>query len=270
MLKSLAISLVLANAAYLAWSHGWLYPFGLLPPPWPQTEPARIDQQLHPEYMRIVREAKPQHTATPAPAEANGPSQPTTQPPTQPETVADATVASPLTTGNDGTPSTASAPPPKAATRCLQLANVLSDRQFASLREALKGNLPDNAWDVSTTVQPARWIVYSGKLPSVDALAARKAELRQLQVDYRDVSVAALQPGLALGTYSTEGGALQALKDVTKAGVKGAKVVVERPEATLYTVKLPEANDALQSRFEQLTSRMSPDLLKNKALQPCP
>jgi len=270
MLKGLATSLVLANAIYLAWTHGWLHQFGLLPPPWPQTEPNRMAQQIRPEQIRIIRDPKPQQPPA-GPAE---PQQP------QNNTSAHTSTNTPANPGNDGNATSAPSPtdapaptlataPPAVVTRCLQLASNLNDRQFASLRDVLKGKLADNAWDVSTAVQPARWIVYSGKYASADALATRKAELRQMQVEYRDVSAAALQPGLALGTYSTEAGAQQALKDVTKAGVKGAKVVVERPEATVYTVKLPEATDALRSSFEQAISRLPTDLLRNKTLQPC-
>lgn len=259
MLRGLAAGLVLANAGYLAWTHGWLYQAGLLPSPLPHTEPARIAQQLRPEYIGLIRE--PQKVA-----------------PTQVVDTPDGTESAPLTppgapvveAAPDREPSAASVNPlATEPTRCAQLSGTLTDKQFATLRAAMTGVLPDNAWAVSTAVQPPRWIVYSGKLAGADTLAARKAELKQLQVEFRDVSLASLQPGLAMGTYSTEAGAQQALRDVTKAGVKGAKVVIERPEATLYTLKLPEATDAVQARFKQLMDRLPPDTLKGKTLQAC-
>lgn len=252
MLRGLAASLVLANAGYLAWTQGWLYQAGLLPSPLPHTEPARIAQQLRPEYIGLIKE--PQKAA---PAQVDTP---------------DGAESAPLTppAATDHEPVAASANTLAAEpTRCAQLSGALTDKQFATLRAAMTGVLPDNAWAVSTAVQPPRWIVYSGKLAGADTLAARRAELKQLQVEFRDVSLVSLQPGLAMGTYSTEAGAQQALRDVTKVGVKGAKVVIERPEATLYTLKLPEATDAVQARFKQLMDRLPPDTLKGKALQAC-
>lgn len=68
MLRSLAAVLVLANVGYLAWTHGWLYRAGMLPSPFPHTEPARIDQQLRAEHIELIREPKP----APLPADKQG------------------------------------------------------------------------------------------------------------------------------------------------------------------------------------------------------
>lgn len=262
MLRSLAIVLVLANMAYMAWTHGWLYQVGLLPAPWPLTEPGRVAQQLRAESISL-------HHETPTPvASASTPAQAEPAPPlvaAEPSAVDTASPSTPPAAVEQ--PGTAAAA--AVATRCMQLGGTLNERQFASLRTAMSGALPDSAWTVSTSVQPARWIVYSGKFASADALAARKVELKLMQVEFRDVSTANLQPGLAMGTYSTEASAQQALRDVTKAGVKGAKVVAERPEATLYTVKLPDATNALQTRIQRLMDGMPSDVLKGKTLQPC-
>lgn len=254
MLRGLVFCLVLANAGYLAWTQGWLDQTGLLPSPWPHTEPARIAQQLRPEYIEPIR----------TPKTAPAPELPPAPPPPAP--VADASTPPAPPTDTESPPASAPAAEPA---RCAQLSGSLTEKQFSSLRSALAGVLPDAAWTVSTTVQPPRWIVYSGKLASAEALATRKTEMKQLQVDYRDVSLPSLQPGLALGTYSTEAGAQQALRDVTKAGVKGAKVVIERPEATLYTIKLPEVTDAIQTRFKQVMDQLPAETLKGKTLQTC-
>lgn len=260
MLRSLAIVLVLANVVYMAWTHGWLYQAGLLPAPWPLTEPGRIDQQLQPDHIKVLRE--PRQPVTPA----STPEQAESKPPA----LAEPTAAQTTPPGTQAPAEDKPGTPLTVAERCMQLSGALNERQFATLRAALTGALPDSAWTVSTSVQAARWIVYSGKFASTDSLAARKLELKAMQVEFRDVSAANLQPGLAMGTYSTETGAQQALRDVTKAGVKGAKVTIERPEATLYTFKLPDATDALQARFKLLMDDMPPDVLKGKTLQACP
>ena len=259
MLRALAITLLVANVGYLSWTYGWLYQVGVLPSPLPRTEPERMAQQLRAERIDIIRKPKP--TVTPGGARADA------------EPGASATAADPVTDAplpqpaSPGVEAALAAAP--ASTRCLELSGTLTDKQFAALRAAMNGALPDKAWAIGTTVQPPRWIVYSGKFSGSEMLAARKAELKRLQVDFRDVSVTTLQPGLAMGTYSSEASAQQALRDVTKAGVKGAKVVIERPEVTLYTLKLPDATDAVATRFKQLMNGLPADTLKGKTLQPC-
>ena len=53
MLRLAVIVLLLANAGYYAWSHGWLRSWGLAPVE--QTEPQRMAQQIRPETLRILR-----------------------------------------------------------------------------------------------------------------------------------------------------------------------------------------------------------------------
>lgn len=257
MLRGLSVGLVMANLAYFAWSQGWLMGAGFLPHPWPQTEPERLSQQIRDDQVRLLRPAP--EAPGPARAQPAGSDQP-------PEPPATTVAAAPPDAAGPAASLPPDSPPP---TTCLQLSGPLNDRQFASLRAELTGKLPDSAWTVGTSIQPPRWIVYSGKFSSTDLMASRKAELRQLQVDYREVSNPTLQPGLAMGTYSTESGAQQALRDVTKAGVRGAKVVVERPEATLYTFRLPQADQALQDRFQDILDRLAGGLLKGRTLQTC-
>ena len=55
-----------------------------------------------------------------------------------------------------------------------------------------------------------RYAVLSDVHANLEALRARKTELRAAKVEHRDVSNPALQPGLALGTFSTEAAAAQA------------------------------------------------------------
>lgn len=53
MLRLAVIVLLLANAGYYAWSHGWLRSWGLAPVE--QSEPQRMAQQIRPETLRILR-----------------------------------------------------------------------------------------------------------------------------------------------------------------------------------------------------------------------
>jgi len=52
MLRLLALTLVLLNGVYFAWSHDLLRPYGFAPAQ--QSEPYRVAQQIRPELVRIL------------------------------------------------------------------------------------------------------------------------------------------------------------------------------------------------------------------------
>jgi hypothetical protein len=52
MLRLVVLLLVLANAAYFAWSHGFLAAWGAAPAQ--QSEPQRMQQQVKPESIRVL------------------------------------------------------------------------------------------------------------------------------------------------------------------------------------------------------------------------
>ena len=52
MLRLLVLLLLLANGGYYAWSHGYLLPWGVGPTQ--QAEPQRLQQQVHPEAVRVL------------------------------------------------------------------------------------------------------------------------------------------------------------------------------------------------------------------------
>ena len=52
MLRVLLLCLVLLNGAFYAWSSGLLRAYGVGPVP--QTEPQRLAQQVHPEWVRLL------------------------------------------------------------------------------------------------------------------------------------------------------------------------------------------------------------------------
>ena len=64
MLRLTVLLLVLANAAFYAWSHGMLRVLGLAPAQ--QSEPHRLEQQIKPQSLRILRgeEARRLETAS--------------------------------------------------------------------------------------------------------------------------------------------------------------------------------------------------------------
>ena len=87
MLRALAWSLIGANLLFFAWTQGWLGPLAPVPPGLQGREPERLDQQVRPEALTVLRPravtaplAGPGASNPPAPVAA-GASSPTLAPP---------------------------------------------------------------------------------------------------------------------------------------------------------------------------------------------
>lgn len=223
--------LLLANAGLWAWRHGT---FGNVPGGSETDagrEPQRLAQQVEPERLRLL----------------NPPGSPPANLAAEPETPAS---AAPDPTETPPTPA-AEAPPVAAEPRaCWQLA-ALPPAQAESLRRTADGEtgLRGRSTEVAATL-PERWIVYLGTFPSAEALQRRRAELRQAGLDQREVNAPALSPGLALGTYSTEDAARKALQDTQRQGVRDARVVQERPETRVITLRWPDLTEVEHGRLQ--------------------
>jgi hypothetical protein len=242
MLRLTVIVLLLANAGYYAWSQGHLAEWGLAPAP--QGEPQRLQQQIRPEAVRLAGEP--------------------VRPPARPASVA-ATVPEPSAAQASAEAPPASVPatePARPAGECLQ-AGVFDEEQANALRRAAAA-LPQGSWSLQRTAIPGRWMVYMGKFADADALAKKRAELRELGISYDRPSNASLEPGLSLGRFSTEEAAQRGLGNLAAKGVRSAKVVQERPDTPGYQLRLPSVDDALRSQLEVLRPAMA-----GKTLKPC-
>lgn len=295
MLRLLILLLLLANATYLAWSQHWLADLGAWAAPARQHEPARAAQQIKPELVTLLDSAPPPAPPTPATPDKAAPTPSlaaATQEPAAPEptaaAAAPAPAAAPATAPSEEpatppAPATPPTPPPappepaapvvavataNATTRCMQ-AGPFDDDQSTVLSATLARTLPKDSWEMETSVQRGRWIVYSGKLADNDALEARKAELKQMKVAFREVNSKELQPGLVLGTFSAEASAQQGLKDVARAGVKGAKVLEVRPDVSSHRLRLPKATEAQLSAAAQAIAKTTGASTADNSLQPC-
>ena len=143
---------------------------------------------------------------------------------------------------------------PKSA-ECLQ-AGPFEDAQVAPLRASL-GALPAGSWILEPTVEPARWIVYMGKYPNIEAVNKKKAELRYLGVSFQALVNPALELGLALGGYKSEDEANEQLNQVSQRGVRTARVVVERPELRGQLLRFPTIDDTLRPRIDELRTALA-------------
>ena len=229
MLRLVAISLLLANAVYFAWTQGFLAGLGMAPVQ--QSEPERLNAQIEPGTLRLL----------------NGPR-------AEAEDLAQATDASATGAQTEVAP----------ATSCWQ-ASGFTAPQANALRAALGSTgLNEALWQFSEAKSSGRWIVYMGRYADAEALNRKKAELRQLGISFEALSNPALEPGLSLGGHASESGALRQLEQLADRGVRTARVVQERPELSGRRLLLPAVDDALRARLDQLKSALG-----GKALRSC-
>ena len=225
MLRLLVLALVLANAAYWAWSQGLLAAYGVAPAV--QSEPQRLATQIRPEAIRLLTPQETQKLeASPAPAAA-------------------ASVAGAAQT-----------------TECLQ-AGLFNEQQTATLRASLETALPNGGWQFESSVEPARWIVYMGKYPNEEALAKKRTELRQLGVAFRPVGNPALAPGLALASFPVQADAERELARIATKGVRTARVAQERAEARGQILKLAAVDAALRAKLDVIKPQLEGKALQS-------
>ena len=221
MLRLAVIALLLANAGYYAYTQGWLRSAGLVTPE--QAEPQRLQQQIRPETLKVLRAQGATNNPTPPPAPAAAPA-------------ADTAASTPAPT----------AAAPADAGECLQ-AGVFDDKQAAALRNAAAA-LPAGSWSLEPTPINGRWMIYMGRFDDQDTLDKKRAELRARKVDF-DRAGGTLEPGLSLGRFSTEEAAQRGLTALNAQGVRTARVIQERQAATGFILKLPAVTDAQRQRW---------------------
>ena len=221
MLRLAVIALLLANAGYYAYTQGWLRSAGLVTPE--QAEPQRLQQQIRPETLKVLRAQGATNNPTPPPAPAAAPAADT----------AASTLAPTATT-------------PADAGECLQ-AGVFDDKQAAALRTAAAA-LPAGSWSLEPTPITGRWMIYMGRFDDQDTLDKKRAELRARKVDF-DRAGGTLEPGLSLGRFSTEEAAQRGLTALNAQGVRTARVIQERQAATGFILKLPAVTDAQRQQW---------------------
>lgn len=223
MLRLSLLALLLANAGYFAWSQGWMASLGWKPDT--QSESFRLRQQIRPDVVQIGTPTAPATKTAAAPA---------------------ATPASALAPAAPTAPARTDGP-----SRCWQ-AGTFDDKQVVALRAALRdSDIPPSAWELQSNAVNGRWMVYLGKFPNAEALELRRAELQQRGVSY-DRAGGPLEPGLSLGRFPNEEAATRELTTILRQGVRGARVVQERADSMLYTLKLTQVTPELHTRLDQL------------------
>lgn len=221
MLRLAVIALLLANAGYYAYTQGWLRSAGLVTPE--QAEPQRLQQQIRPETLKVLRAQGATNNPTPPPAPAAAPA-------------ADTAASTPAPT----------AAAPADAGECLQ-AGIFDDKQATALRTAA-ASLPQGSWTLEPTPITGRWMIYMGRFDDQETLDKKRAELRARKVDF-DRAGGTLELGLSLGRFSTEEAAQRGLTTLNAQGVRTARVVLERQAAPGFVLKLPAVTDAQRQQW---------------------
>ena len=221
MLRLAVIALLLANAGYYAYTQGWLRSAGLVTPE--QAEPQRLQQQIRPETLKVLRAQGATNNPTPPPAPAAAPA-------------ADTAASTPAPT----------AAAPADAGECLQ-AGIFDEKQATALRTAA-ASLPQGSWTLEPTPITGRWMIYMGRFDDQETLDKKRAELRARKVDF-DRAGGTLEPGLSLGRFSTEEAAQRGLTALNAQGVRTARVIQERQAATGFILKLPAVTDAQRQQW---------------------
>ena len=221
MLRLAVIALLLANAGYYAYTQGWLRSAGLVTPE--QAEPQRLQQQIRPETLKVLRAQGATNNPTPPPAPAAAPA-------------ADTAASAPAPT----------AAAPADAGECLQ-AGIFDEKQATALRTAA-ASLPQGSWTLEPTPITGRWMIYMGRFDDQETLDKKRAELRARKVDF-DRAGGTLELGLSLGRFSTEEAAQRGLTALNAQGVRTARVIQERQAATGFILKLPAVTDAQRQQW---------------------
>lgn len=263
MLRWVVGLLLVANGVYYAWTQGHLASLGFAPTE--QREPERIAGQIQPDTLRLLNAPRPAEPPGPSPEAAadTAPQTPDTESamPQPSATPATAREAAALAAPTEPVP--APPAPPAVSTACW-LASGFDEAEADALRRALPSlGLPKGSWRLEEARSGGRWVVYMGRY-SDELLERKKEELRDLKIEFRTLTGPPLGNGLALGTFSSEDAAEQGLKNVTRKGVRSARVAQERDPAISVTLRLPSITSDERAAVQSLGSALA-----GKTLRPC-
>ena len=267
MLRIIFLLLLLGNAGYYMWSHGYLASMGLAPEV--QSEPQRAQEQIKPDALVLPKQDAPQgknsEPAESVPQEAEPPvvddsaPAPKSEPEAKPEAKDAGAEAAALAAKEAKQAKEAKeakelkeAKAVKEPETCYQAGNI-EESQADSIRRALASKAKGD-WELVPSHQNGRWMVYMGKFPDAEFLDRKRGELRAMNVDF-DRAGGNLEPGLSLGRFSSEEAAGRQLATLTRQGVRTARVVQERPEVTTYTLRLPKITPTAKASAVSLAGK---------------
>lgn len=222
LLRAFVALALLANVAYAAWSTGALRSIGLAPAN--PREPARHEQQVRPEVLRVLSPAAAASAvAQAASAAAAGPVLPRPEAPAEPASQP------------GSAPTTATSAPAGTTLACLEI-GPLDGANVEAAERALAAALPGRSATPQREVRPAaaQYAVFVGPVLSREAARLRREELVKLKLSYEAIELPAgrlgpeRQGGYSLGRHDSEGDAAAALASMRERGLRGGRVVLVR------------------------------------------
>lgn len=256
MLRSLVLILLLVNAAFYAWSRGWLSDVvGVKPDA--QHEPQRLAQQVRPERITVAR---PPSMDTPSPAPEAQPAPPAeaAASPVSEALPAEATAPEPSDSPAPGSSPAVSPSGTDVATReaspspgltkpgktlCVE-AGPFTAAEYASAEAMLRPLLPGGIWSRQQVAIQGMWLVYMGPYADAEQLARKQEELRRIKgLDFEVVRTPAnLAQGISLGRFSKRDNADNQLEMLRTRGIRTARIVTLRPPMELQVLRVPRAD----------------------------
>ncbi len=265
MLKWLVIALLAANAAFFAWTQGWLdsvvgvRALG-------DREPGRLAQQVKPDSVVILTPSAVAAATSTASAATSTASAATSA--ASAVTSAASAVTSAASAASVPAFSASSASSPSGATvgaSCLE-AGPFTSPELTAAEAALGGLVPTSAWSRVSVDVPGMWVVYMGPYPSADMRLKKEAEIRRRGLKYEAFKLppglsaeqskaleAQLVPGLSLGRYASLNSADAALADFGVSGIHSARVVEVLKPYAAQSLRVAKAEPALAARLVGLT-----------------
>lgn len=141
-----------------------------------------------------------------------------------------------------------------------------SPAEQAQVAAIAQAGLPEGSWALVPHDKPGSWLVYMGRFPNREFMQRKAEELRRAGVNYEELKYfAELEPGLVLGRYSREEDAQAGLQALIGQRIRSARVVTVTPASVSYTLRLAQADTALQGSAMALR-----DQLGGKAFVTCP
>ena len=270
MLRSLVLILLFANAAFFAWSRGWLDEVvGIQPDA--QHEPQRLAQQINPEQIVVTAAlpasvpapdegalpgVAPEPPAEPASDAASAPTGGSAAPgePAQAPASAALTPPSPLAPPVAGaeTPAASAAVTAAAAGICLE-AGPFSTAEYTAAEAVVRPLLRPSgvAWTRQPAAAPGMWLVYMGPYAEAELLQRKQDELKRIKgLEFEVVRTPPpLAQGISLGRFSKRENAENQLETLRNRGIRTARIVNQRPASELLLLRVPRADTAAQTRL---------------------
>jgi len=269
MLRSLVLILLIVNAAFFAWSQGWLNQLvGVQPDA--QHEPQRLGQQVHADKIIVLAPPGSKAPAPPAAASANaqaGASAPASAPLAAASTASSSASTPPASAPGSAASATnlaAAAQPAGKDSKCVE-AGPFNATEYAAVEASLRPLLPAGSWGNHTVAIQGLWLAYMGPYADADMLARKQAELRRIKgLNFEEVRTPAnLALGISLGRYNKLEDAEAGLTTLRNRGIRTARIVNIRPHMEVQVLRVPRASVGMQVALAGIK------LPQGKGFSPC-